>query len=120
VDLLEYEAEMEKLDRRVDVREITNYIDALRYGLEGVQELPLSLRLVREIHKRLMTGVRGGEAAKMPGEFRRSQNWIGRPSPETARFVPPPVEEIQRALQHHSSGSTGLPLSSRPRKASRS
>jgi len=98
VDLLEYETEMEKADRRVDVREITNYIDALRYGLERVQELPLSLRLVREIHKRLMTGVRGGEAARTPGEFRRSQNWIGGPSPETARFVPPPVEEMNRCL----------------------
>lgn len=76
VDLLEYEAEMEKADRRVDVREITNYIAALRYGLERVQELPLSLRLIGEIHERLMTGVRGGEAAKTPSEFRRSQNWI--------------------------------------------
>jgi Fic family protein len=98
VDLLEYEAEMEKAERRVDVREITNYIEALRYGLERVHELPLSLRLIREIHERLMTGVRGGKAAKTPGEFRRSQNWIGGPSPQTARFVPPPTEEMHRCL----------------------
>ncbi len=99
VDLLEWEAQMERVERRVDVREITNYIDALRYGLERVHELPLSLRLIREIHERLMTGVRGGEAAKTPGEFRRSQNWIGGPTPQTARFVPPPVDEMHRCLQ---------------------
>ena len=98
VDLLEYEAETEKAERRVDVQEITNYIAALRCGLERVHELPLSLRLVPEIHERLMTGVRGGEAAKKPGEFRRSQNWIGGPTPETARYVPPPVEEMHRCL----------------------
>jgi Fic family protein len=98
VDLLEYEAEMDKVERRVDVREITNYIDALRYGLDRVQELPLSLRLITEIHGRLMTGVRGGEPSRTPGEFRRSQNWIGGPTPQTARFVPPPVEEMQRCL----------------------
>lgn len=98
VDLLEYEAQMERGDRRVDVREVTNYIDALRYGLDRVKELPLSLRLVREIHKRLMTGVRGGEPAKTPGEFRRSQNWIGGPTPGAARFVPPPVDAMRASL----------------------
>lgn len=98
VDLLEWEAQMERVERRMDVREITNYIDALRYGLDRVHELPLSLRLIREIHERLMTGVRGGEAAKTPGEFRRSQNWIGGPTPQTARFVPPPVDEMHRCL----------------------
>lgn len=98
VDLLEYEAESGRPERRVDVREITNYIAALRYGLERVDELPLSLRLIREIHGRLMTGVRGGEATKTPGEFRRSQNWIGGPTPQAARFVPPPVEEMHRCL----------------------
>ncbi|MFP4624201.1 MAG: Fic family protein [Gemmatimonadota bacterium] len=98
VDLLEWEVQMEKVERRVDVREITNYIDALQYGLGRVHELPLSLRLIREIHGRLMTGVRGGEAAKTPGEFRRSQNWIGGPTPQTARFVPPPVDEMHRCL----------------------
>lgn len=98
VDLLEHEAEVDKAERRVDVREITNYIAALRHGLERVQALPLSLRLIREIHHELMTGVRGGEASKTPGEFRRSQNWIGGPNPDTARFVPPPVDEMHRCL----------------------
>lgn len=98
VDLLEYEAQLERADRRVDVQEIANYVAALRYGLERVEEFPLSLRLIREIHERLMTGVRGGEPAKTPGEFRTSQNWIGGPSPATARFVPPPVAEMQEAL----------------------
>lgn len=98
VDLLEHEAEMEKAERRVDVREITNYIGALRHGLERVHELPLSLRLIREIHQQLMSGVRGGEASKTPGEFRRSQNWVGGPTPQTARFVPPPVEAMHRSL----------------------
>lgn len=98
MDLLEYEAQLERGDRKIDVREITNYIEALRYGLDRVEELPLSLRLIREIHEKLMRGVRGGEPAKTPGEFRRSQNWIGGPSPATARFVPPPVPNMQSAL----------------------
>lgn len=98
VDLLEYEAQMEKKRRRIDVQEVSNYIVALRYGLQRVEELPLSLRLIREIHGHLMEGVRGGEPAKTPGEFRRSQNWVGGPSPETARYVPPPVPEMKRAL----------------------
>ncbi|MEQ9569789.1 MAG: Fic family protein [Longimicrobiales bacterium] len=98
VDLLEYEAQAEQAERRVDVREIANYIDALRFGLDGVRELPLSLRLIREIHERLMTGVRGGEPSKTPGEFRRSQNWVGGPSPATARYVPPPVEPMMTSL----------------------
>lgn len=56
------------------------------------------MRLVREIHERLMRGVRGGEPAKTPGEFRRSQNWVGGASPQTARYVPPPHHEIGAAL----------------------
>lgn len=98
IDLLEYEARAGQSERRVDVREISNYVDALRFGLERVEELPLSLRLIREIHERLMSGVRGGEPAKTPGAFRRSQNWIGGPSPATARFVPPPVDHMTSAL----------------------
>lgn len=98
VDLLEWEAQAEQAERRIDVREVTNYVDALRFGLERVETLPLSLRLIREIHGRLMTGVRGGEPSKTPGEFRRSQNWVGGPSPEAARYVPPPGPEMHRAL----------------------
>lgn len=98
VDLLEYEAQLEKAERRVDVQEISNYVAALRYGLERAHSFPLSLRLIREIHGKLMAGVRGGEPSKTPGEFRRSQNWVGGPSPETARYVPPPVDEMKDAL----------------------
>jgi cell filamentation protein, protein adenylyltransferase len=70
----------------------------LRYGLRRTAALPLSLRLIREIHARLMRGARGGEPSKTPGEFRRSQNWVGGPSPATARYVPPPVAEMNEAL----------------------
>jgi len=98
IDLLEWEVQQKRTQRRGDVREITNYISALRYGLGRVKELPVSLRLIREIHESLMTGVRGGESSKTPGEFRKSQNWVGGPSPTTARYVPPPVDEMHRAL----------------------
>jgi Fic family protein len=98
VDLLEYAAQQENAERRVDVRDITNYIDALRFGLERVETLPLSLWLIGEIHAKLMNGVRGGEPAKTPGEFRRSQNWIGGPNAAKARFVPPPVPEMKASL----------------------
>lgn len=98
MDILEWEATRERGERRVDVREVSNYIGALRYGLKRVRSLPLSLRLLREIHGRLMKNVRGGGATKTPGEFRRSQNWVGGPSPGTARYVPPPVPEMHQAL----------------------
>lgn len=98
MDVLEYEAMRARSERRIDVTEVSNYVAALRFGLKRVKELPLSLRLIREIHERLMSGTRGGEAAKTPGEFRRSQNWVGGASPATARYVPPPVAEMKRAL----------------------
>jgi Fic family protein len=98
MDILEYEASLRDTERRMDVAEVSNYIAALRHGLERVKKLPPSLRLIREIHGRLMTGVRGGEPAKTPGEFRRSQNWVGGPSPESARYVPPPVPAMDEAL----------------------
>jgi Fic family protein len=98
MDILEYEASLRDSAKRIDVAEVSNYIAALRYGLERVKELPPSLRLIREIHGRLMDGVRGGEPAKTPGEFRRSQNWVGGPSPESARYVPPPVPVMNEAL----------------------
>lgn len=81
-----------------DVREVRNYVDALEYGLDRLRELPLSLRLVREIHARLMQGVRGDRAT--PGEFRRSQNWIGPAgsTPATAAYVPPPPEPMHDLL----------------------
>jgi Fic family protein len=81
-----------------DVREVLNYVHALEYGLERIKDLPLSLRLIRELHERLMAGVRGEHPT--PGEFRHSQNWIGGPGSllNDARFVPPPVEEMAEAL----------------------
>jgi Fic family protein len=81
-----------------DVREVFNYIRALEYGLARLNDLPLSLRLIREIHGKLMQGVRGEHST--PGEFRRSQNWIG-PSGcllNDATYVPPPVEEMRACL----------------------
>lgn len=81
-----------------DVREVLNYVNALEYGLERLHTLPVSLRLFRELHERLLTGVRGGYAT--PGEFRRTQNWIG-PSGCTlndALFTPPPVPQMREAL----------------------
>ena len=79
-----------------DTREVSNYVAAMRYGLKRLEELPLSLRLLREIHAVLMKGARG--SGKTPGEFRRSQNWIGGARPGNAVFVPPPVHELMPAL----------------------
>ncbi|HZF07900.1 MAG TPA: Fic/DOC family N-terminal domain-containing protein [Thermoanaerobaculia bacterium] len=81
-----------------DLREVANYVVALEYGIARLRELPLSLRLVRELHARLMAGVRGGQATL--GEFRRSQNWIGPAGsrPEEASYVPPPPVEMLEAL----------------------
>ena len=81
-----------------DVLEVRNYVTALEYGIERLSSLPLSLRLVRELHEKLMHGVRGNNAT--PGRFRRSQNWIGPPgsTQATASYVPPPPEEMKQAL----------------------
>ena len=81
-----------------DVEEVVNYVKALNYGLERLREFPMSLRLIREIHEVLMAGVRGGD--KTPGEFRKSQNWIGPPGStlKDATFVPPPPYEAEKAL----------------------
>ncbi len=81
-----------------DLREVANYVVALEYGLKRLEKLPLSLRLVRELHEKLMRGVRGDTAT--PGEFRRSQNWIGIPgcTLTNATYVPPPVSELMTCL----------------------
>lgn len=81
-----------------DLREVGNYVVALEYGLKRLGTLPLSLRLVRELHARLMKGVRGEFAT--PGEFRRSQNWIGPPgcTLTNATYVPPPPDELLNCL----------------------
>ncbi len=81
-----------------DLREVGNYVVALEHGVERLKTLPLSLRLVRELHGTLMRGVRG-EAAT-PGEFRKSQNWIGPPgcTLAEARYVPPPADRLMECL----------------------
>jgi Fic family protein len=81
-----------------DLREVGNYVLALEHGIRRLEKLPLSLRLIRELHARLMGGVRGNMAA--PGEFRRSQNWIGAPGSTlaTATYVPPPPREMNERL----------------------
>jgi len=97
-DLLFFEAARLREKEVPDVREVSNYVKAAEYGLARLSTLPISLRLIREMHQRLMTGVRG--EIQTPGEFRRSQNWIG-PAGCTlsdATYVPPPVEEMENAL----------------------
>lgn len=91
-------AEAAESQERSEVREVLNYIRAFDYGLERLRELPLSLRLIRELHERLLRGVRGQE--RTPGEFRTSQNWIGRQGGgiEDAAFVPPPPGPMGEAL----------------------
>jgi Fic family protein len=81
-----------------DLGEVRNYVVALEHGIARLPKLPLSLRLVREVHAQLMKGVRGEKAT--PGEFRKSQNWIGGQgsTPTTAAYVPPPVNEMQECL----------------------
>ncbi len=96
-DLLMYEMEAAPGVPVDDVQEVSNYVAALDHGLKRLREgFPLSLRLIKEIHGVLMSGVRGG--TKEPGEFRRSQNWIGGSRPGTARFVPPPPDELMNCL----------------------
>ena len=109
-DLLLFEAT--RVEKRGDVKEVQNYVRAMEYGLKRLNELPLSLRFIRELHKVLMEGVRGEHA--IPGEFRQSQNWIGSPGAtlEEATFVPPPMSEMQECLnqlEEFLHAKTGLP-----------
>jgi len=100
VDVLEYEADPSHWANSGGVLEVVNHIAAMDLGLNRLQEFPLSLRLIREIHERLMQGVRGSE--REPGEFRRSQNWIGPVGCmlADATHVPPPVHEMHEALHN--------------------
>ncbi|MBN2257208.1 MAG: Fic family protein [Anaerolineaceae bacterium] len=95
VELYVYESgQLTFLEPDDDTREVINYVRALEYGLDRVKTLPISLRLIREMHAHLMKGVRG--ELLTPGEFRRSQNWIGASGStlKTAIFVPPPIDEM--------------------------
>jgi Fic family protein len=81
-----------------DLREVGNYVAALEHGISRLKKLPICVRLVRELHEKLMTGVRGHRAT--PGRFRTTQNWIGRPGSTlaTASFIPPPPGEVEPCL----------------------
>lgn len=96
-DLFLFEADPREQPRQPDVREVYNYVRALDHSLKRLSELPLSLRLVRELHRELVRGVRGHETR---GEFRKRQNWVGPPgcSLADATFVPPPPSEMLEAL----------------------
>lgn len=94
--LFEFDPKLEA--NKPDVREVANYVQAMEYGLERLGKFPISLRLIRELHERLMRGVRGSD--KSPGEFRKMQNFIGHRTRGIAgaRYVPPPVAELSRCL----------------------
>lgn len=97
-DVLKAEAKVEDLEIKKDVDEILNYINAMSYGLKRLEDLPLSLRLVKEIHKILLRGVRG--EWKEPGEFRRTQNWVGGININNASFIPCPPQEVINLLDN--------------------
>ena len=81
-----------------DLREVGNYVVALEHGIVRLKELPLCVRIIRELHEKLMTGVRGQQAS--PGRFRKIQNWIGKPGSTlaTASFIPPPPDDVETCL----------------------
>ncbi len=111
-DLLAYESG-DKLENLNDVKEVVNYVKAMNYGIDRLQTLPMSLRLIKEIHAILLEGVRGSE--RLPGEFKRSQNWIGPPgcTLNEASFIPPPPHEAieaMGALEHYFHGRPTLPV----------
>jgi len=95
-DLLRYEVDHSPGVPLEDAAEVSRHVDALDYGLARLADLPLSLRFIREIHERLMSKAKGGHLT--PGEFRRSQNWIGGTRPGNARFVPPPPDRLMECL----------------------
>jgi Fic family protein len=97
-DLLRAEAQLLDPDSPKDVEEVSNYIAAMNHGLARLKDLPVSTRLIREIHERLLQGVRGDRM--LPGEVRQSQNWVGPAgtSISNASFIPPPPHEVARLL----------------------
>ncbi|MCB1231485.1 MAG: Fic family protein [Verrucomicrobiae bacterium] len=99
-ELLLFEVEPETEPPRADIREVANHVTALETGIRKLEELPISSRLICELHRILLQSVRGGHSNKTPGEYRRSQNWIGRPgcNLNEATYVPPPPEELSRLL----------------------
>lgn len=112
-DLLAAEAQLHAPDAPKDVDEVVNYVAAMNHGLARLRELPVSMRLIREIHEKLLDGVRGSHLT--PGELRRTQNWIG-PTGCTlneATFVPPPPHVVPEALgdlEKFLHGESNLPI----------
>ena len=95
IEAIEMDAKIE--GKQTDAEDILFYIKALNYGIKRSEDFPFSLRFMREIHSTLMTGARSSHFSD-PGEFRRSQNWIGGTKPSEASFVPPPIDEMKSAL----------------------
>lgn len=111
VDVLKAEAKIEDSEIHKDVDEILNYIGTLNFGTYRSQQLPLSLRLIREMHKELLKGVRG--ETKSPGDFRTSQNWVGGVSIQTATYVPPPhtyVMELMGNIEDYLHDKSPVPV----------
>lgn len=101
-DLMLFEHHQKPAVSLEDVEEVSNYVKAIKYGLDRLKGgFPLSLRLLREIHGVLLSGGRG--SGRLPGEFRRSQNWIGGTRPGNAIFVPPPVDKLNLCLANFES-----------------
>lgn len=102
-EVLEFETDQRRVERPKDIEEVVNYVAAMNHGLQRLDRLPLSNRLIREVHRILMKRVRGHQ--RDPGKFRRTQNWLG---PEDcditeATYVPPPVPDMQTALSRFES-----------------
>ncbi|MEA3305352.1 MAG: Fic family protein [Candidatus Omnitrophota bacterium] len=97
-DVLKEEANIKDNTISSDVKEILNYIDSINYGIEKLETLPLSLRLIRKLHSVLLRDTRGG--FKSPGEFRKSQNWVGGKTINEASYVPPPVDKLMPLLDN--------------------
>ena len=103
VDVYAYEAGQPSLPGlkspvpEADVKEVVNYVQALEYGLDRIQTLPIGMRLIRDLHAILLDGVRG--SGRRPGEFRTDQNWIGGRNPQEADYVPPPALEVEGAFR---------------------
>ena len=113
MDYIKAEAALENGKEASDVDEIKNYIRAMNYGMREIRKIPLSWRLIKGIHRKLLRGVRGEN--RSPGEFKRTQNWVGGRTIETASFVPPPHHKMSQALDDlenffHESSSQIPPL----------
>lgn len=98
MDVVEFEAGALRPGRPSDVIEVVNYVAAMKHGLEQLGKIPLCLRLIRQMHEKLLAGVRGHE--RNPGEFRKVQNWVAPPGVplREASYVPPPVPQMHQAL----------------------